>query len=641
MVLYIIFLLLGVLLLSGCLTEHPATQVPTTVSLSGLTFYTEERPPYNYRENDTLHGISIDLFEVITEKMGEKVSHDQVNLVSWSEGYQAALTGNNTMIFAIARIPERETSFKWAGPINPYTTVLFARPDRKIIIKGPEDLKWYRIGVIGDDAATQQLLDIGVNKSQLVMETNGSELVAMLQNGEIDLWGYSEVGGRYLTRQVTGNYNSFRVVYAFPDIPIYYAFSKDVPDATVQAFQQALDALKTEKDATGISTYDRILGEYIPAIGLEHLTYLTEEWAPFNYLENGSASGISVDILEAVFRDIGVNRTRADVHIVPLADGFEATQNGTSTVLFSIVRSQEREPFYKWAGPFTKARFVIFAPISRNISIASTEDLKLYRIGAVRGTIENSLLTSRGVNASQIVNGKDPEDLLRMLEREEIDLWAMGDLAGQHQIAKTAADPNAYEIVFTLDEIEFYYIFSRDVPDTLVSAFQQGLDTVRNQKDAQGVSEYERILYRYLGVGCTRQPFTDETVMTLVNTTSASIEQNASDTIRRINSGEAPYRDKENTALYAFVYDKNVTMVAHADNIRLVGVNYKGKTDVTGKPFRDQIVAGALANKTGWVEYVYVQPNQTNLYYKTTYFRLTEGSDGTTYIVCSGNFKGC
>jgi len=59
---------------------------------------------------------------------------------------------------------------------------------------------------------------------------------------------------------------------------------------------------------------------------------------------------------------MGVNRTRADVHIVPLADGFQQAQGNTSTVLFSIVRTPEREPLYKWAGPFTKTSFVLFAP---------------------------------------------------------------------------------------------------------------------------------------------------------------------------------------------------------------------------------------------------------------------------------------
>lgn len=381
-------------------------------------------------------------------------------------------------------------------------------------------------------------------------------------------------------------------------------------------------------------------GGTFPSIGLAQLNYLTEEWAPFNYQEGGKPAGIFVEILEAILRIMGVNRTRADVRIVPLADGFQQAQGNTSTVLFSIVRSPEREPLYKWAGPFTKSSFVVFAPLSRNITIASPEDLNRYRIGAVKSTIENDLLISQGVNASHIVNGLAPDELLQMLKGGQIDLWATGDLTGRYEMMNAGVNPDAYEIVYTLSENDFYYIFSRDVPDTLVSSFQHALEMVRNQRNAQGISEYERIIYRNLGVSYTRQPFTDEAVMSLVDKTVAAIEKNASDTFRRINAGAAPYRDPENPGLYAFVYDTNVTVVADAENILLVGVNFKGKTDVTGKLFHDDIIAGALKNGTGWVEYVYMNPAETNLYYKTTYYRLTMGSDGNSYIVCSGNYKG-
>jgi polar amino acid transport system substrate-binding protein len=346
--LYLIPVLVGILVLvSGCLTEQPSTGILLPLPTETLTFYTEQLPPYNYQENGTLKGFSVDLLEAITAKTGSKVTREMVHLVPWTEGYQVALSRNNTVLFTAARLPEREQSFKWAGPIYAYTNVLFARPDREIVITGPESLKGYRIGVIVDDVAVQQLLDAGVNKSQLVQETNVSAIIAKLTSGEIDLWGYPEAPGRYFTKQVTGDYYSFKVVYTLQDLEGYYVFNRNVPDSTVQSFQQALDALKTEKDTTGISTYEKILGRYIPSVGLAQLNYLTEEWAPFNYQKGGVPAGISVEILEAVFDTMEVNRTRADVRIVPLSEGFRQAQGNTGTVLFSIVRSPEREPLYK------------------------------------------------------------------------------------------------------------------------------------------------------------------------------------------------------------------------------------------------------------------------------------------------------
>ena len=383
------------------------------------------------------------------------------------------------------------------------------------------------------------------------------------------------------------------------------------------------------------------LSSLTPSIGLARLEYLTEEWAPFNYEQKGAVAGISVDILAAVFRNVGVNRSRADVRIVPLAEGFRAVQNGPGKVLFAIARTPERDPLYKWAGPFTRASFVLYAPMRSNLTMTRDEDLHRYSIGAVSASIENDLLAKRGVAAARIVNRKTPAELLRMLEVGEIDLWATGDLAGRYQMLQTAQNPNAFENVYTLSESDLYFIFSKDVPDALVDAFKQALGAVRDLKDEHGVSDYERIVYGNLGVGCMRQTFTDGAVVALVEATAAAIAANAPDTLQRINQREAPYRDPKDPGLYVFVYDAETTMVAHADNARLIGVNFKGKVDVAGSPLHDQILAGALKNGTGWVDYVYLHPTQPNLYYKSAYYRLTRGSNGNSYIVTSGNYRRC
>jgi len=636
---FLLFLVLAaIILVTGCMTENPRSAPGGT--MGALTFYTEDNYPYNYLENGTLKGITPDLFEKITETMGDRVSRERIRLVPWSEGYQAALTGNNTMIFAIARIPSRETSFKWAGPIYPYTTVVFARPDSGIIIKSPDDLKAYRIGVVADDAAVQQLVDAGVNRGSIVQVPEEYMLIDQIRNGTIDLWADSEISGRVLAREMTGNAYSFRVVHRFPAIPVYFGFSRDVPDTTVQSFQHALDTLKEKKNDRGVSSYDTIIGRYIPSVGLTSMSYLTEEWAPFNYAENGIPSGISVEILEAIFRTMGVNRTRTDVQIVPLSEGFRQAQ-GNNTVLFSIVKSPEREPLYQWAGPFTKARFVVYAPVSRKITISSLADLNRYRIGTVKGTIENTLLANEGVNSSQVTSGMVPADLIRMLKEGQIDLWATGDVTGRYELKVAGVNPDDYEIVHTLSENDFYFIFSRDVPKDLVSAFSDAIETVKTQEDVNGISDYQRIIYKNIGVGCTRQPFPDESVVALVNRTTSDIQKDAPGTFRNINAGQHPYRDAENPELYVFVYDSNETFVAHGSNVRLVGVNYQGKTDVTGKPVHDEIRAGAQKNGTGWEESVYISPVQTNLYYKRTYYSPVTGSDGRPYIVAAGNFKRC
>lgn len=236
-------------------------------SISALSYYTEQFPPCNYQENGTVKGIAVDLLSEITDKMGSKVQSDQVRLVPWTEAYQAALTGNNTVIFSTARLPSREQTFKWAGPIFTDLYVLFAKWDSNFTIRSASDLNAYQIGVINDSAATTQLKDAGVAESQLVRFTNASAIIEKLSSGDIDFWCYPQIVGRSLTEQITGNYYSFKIAFQLNNYDFYYAFSKDIPDSTVNAFQQSIDSLKQEKDSSGVSTYEQILRRYIPTQG--------------------------------------------------------------------------------------------------------------------------------------------------------------------------------------------------------------------------------------------------------------------------------------------------------------------------------------------------------------------------------------
>jgi polar amino acid transport system substrate-binding protein len=377
------------------------------------------------------------------------------------------------------------------------------------------------------------------------------------------------------------------------------------------------------------------------SIGITDLTFYTEELPPYNYQENGTVQGMSVDLLEAVTEEMGTKVSREDVQLVTWTEGYQAVLNGNNTVLFSMARTPERENLFKWAGPIYTNRKVLFARTESGITINNPEDLNNYRIGVITDDIAIQYLLDLGVDQSQIVTENDVEILIDKLNNGDIDLWAYPEASGRYFTEKVTGDSNSYIVVYELQSQETYYAFSKDVPDPVVQSFQQALDMVKDRKNKQGISEYERIAYKDLGVSCTQQTFSDEKVVELVNKTVSAIENNASDTIQRINSGEAPYKDQEYPELYTFVYDTNVTMVAHADNIQLVGTNFKGKTDVTGKAFRDEIVAGALQNGNGWVEYVYTNPAHANLYYKTTYYQLATGNDGKYYIVCSGNYESC
>jgi polar amino acid transport system substrate-binding protein len=233
------------------------------ISAKDLTYITEQFPPFNYQEDGKLKGISVELLETAWQKMGEDLNRSAIAVLPWTEGYKRTIEENNTVLFTVGRIPEREELFKWAGPIGSSWYVLLAKTEKNINVTTPEDLKKLKIGAIEDDLAIQLLSDKGVPKEDLVLEKTSEPIIDMLKNGSIDAWAYNDVTGIWQLQKFGEKASDYKVVYVFGSSDGYLAFNKGVPDSLVQSFQESLDSIKNEKDG---NDYEKILTKYAPGI---------------------------------------------------------------------------------------------------------------------------------------------------------------------------------------------------------------------------------------------------------------------------------------------------------------------------------------------------------------------------------------
>ncbi|HIJ87464.1 MAG TPA: cache type 2 domain-containing protein [Desulfuromonadales bacterium] len=86
--------------------------------------------------------------------------------------------------------------------------------------------------------------------------------------------------------------------------------------------------------------------------------------------------------------------------------------------------------------------------------------------------------------------------------------------------------------------------------------------------------------------------------------------------------------------LYVFAYDLQGVMVAHPKNPTLIGKNLIDVPDNDGKLFRRDIVEKAKSKGSGWVDYMYLNPETNEVEHKTTY--LQKVGD---LIICCGAYK--
>jgi len=86
--------------------------------------------------------------------------------------------------------------------------------------------------------------------------------------------------------------------------------------------------------------------------------------------------------------------------------------------------------------------------------------------------------------------------------------------------------------------------------------------------------------------------------------------------------------------LYVFAYDLQGVMLAHPKNPALIGQNLIAVPDTEGKLFRKEIVEKAKSQGSGWVDYVYLNPETNKQEHKTTYFQKVGD-----IILCCGVYK--
>lgn len=241
------------------LLGFPLSTYTHAQSLDDIYFITENYPPYNFKDNGKLQGISIDLLLLMFKKLNVKQTSADLHLKPWARGYNALLAKSNTCLFSTVRTEEREALFSWVGPIAATSISLLARKDKKIKISSVQDLSKYKIGVVRDDVGEQLLLKAGVNVANLD-QIGGVNVLAQsikkLNKGRFDLLAYDDEVAFWIIKKQGFDPDSYETVYTLKKGQLYYACNKKVSQLLIQKLQQALDELKEE------GLYQQIIDNY-------------------------------------------------------------------------------------------------------------------------------------------------------------------------------------------------------------------------------------------------------------------------------------------------------------------------------------------------------------------------------------------
>nr|WP_314900381.1 transporter substrate-binding domain-containing protein [uncultured Deefgea sp.] len=218
------------------------------------------------------------------------------------------------------------------------------------------------------------------------------------------------------------------------------------------------------------------------------LVGFTEEFAPFNYTENGQNKGLANEIIDRITAKTGL---RVERKVFPWLRAIEGSQALDNSLLFTTVRTPERESKFLWVGPFDDCEIWLIKLKSRKDVVASNlEQAKQYRVGAPRGSAGNSLLLSKGFKEDKLDLSLDEERNIRKLYAGRFD-YSVGMIVPHYAVAKKLKLPVAdLEPVIRLEKgLGCYFAFNPKVEPKLFQRFSDAFSDLEKSGELEKIRD--------------------------------------------------------------------------------------------------------------------------------------------------------
>jgi len=218
---------------------------------------------------------------------------------------------------------------------------------------------------------------------------------------------------------------------------------------------------------------------------------VTEQFAPYNYIENNQLIGIHTKFIKKILTKIQIE---AEFHVYPWARAYNMALQQQNTLIYSISRSKSREKLFQWVGPITPVTTCLFALKSRkDIHFDDLETAKKYiTVTQMEGRTAHVLISKGFVKRQNLMDATSLASAFKVLLNARSDLIGYPELPIYHLIRQKGLKPeDIIKKTHCFTDVELYMAFSLNTPTEIVEVFQSTLDALIK------AGEYEKIFTKY------------------------------------------------------------------------------------------------------------------------------------------------
>lgn len=222
----------------------------------------------------------------------------------------------------------------------------------------------------------------------------------------------------------------------------------------------------------------------------EQYQVVTEDWAPYNYQENNQLTGMATEIVRGIMALTGDD---FEVVVEPSMRTTHALNTRPKTIMYSLFRTAEREPLYKWVGPIVEESIYPYQLANAPQPVNTLEQLlHAPQIMTRQEGLIPTILQSRGFN-NLAKTAIESRQLYRMLIAGRTGIIIGDTAAGVAYYSRqlNITPGTLRQIPVEIYRSSLYIAFSRDCDDKLVAAWASALEQLRHS------GELNRIQDRY------------------------------------------------------------------------------------------------------------------------------------------------
>ncbi len=210
----------------------------------------------------------------------------------------------------------------------------------------------------------------------------------------------------------------------------------------------------------------------------QELVIVTEDFPPYNYMQDGKISGISTEVVQAVLKQAKLESVTKSF---PWARAYMLAMHKKNHLIYSIARIPERENLFHWVGAISPYQTSFFKLKEREeIKVSNLNDAKKYSIGCSIADVNTIYLEEKGfTNLEQMPD--DSQNLTKLIHGR-VDMIVYEENSFVYKIKELGLEPSMFERVYRLEELtdELYMALSKTSDLTLFNKLRAGLKAIKD-----------------------------------------------------------------------------------------------------------------------------------------------------------------